>query len=128
MTGTLRSGWLLHKTSRGELLIPLSLRGLRTGNVELVGQIAFALVVRIYQKMQAVYRHCCHLSGRAEESRRSATPTSKTMHQIALVQFSEMRRISQNRIFDIIVLLHSVSQSISSSRYHISYSHETGKR
>ena len=123
MTGTLRSGWLLHKTSRGELLIPLSLRGLRTGNVELVGQIVFALVVRIYQKMQAVYRHYCHWSRSAEESRRSATPSSKS----APNRSCSARCIVFHRIESLTSLCYSPYQ-VQDIIYHISYSHETGTR
>ena len=83
-----------------------------TGNVELLGQVIFFLV-RIYQ-MEVVYRHECHLSRSAEESRH-LVPSLSTKS----TSFSEMRRISYNRIFDIIFLPHSVLQSISSCK--ISY-------
>ena len=62
-----------------------------TGSVELLGQIVFAIVVRI----QAACRHCCHLSRSAEESRRTATPLRLVPSPCTkLPLFSEMRRIS----------------------------------
>ncbi len=55
-----------------------------------------SLVMCIYQKMQVVYRLKCHLCWSTEESRRSSTPSSNSMHKIALVQQDVLYFIQSN--------------------------------
>ena len=86
------------------------------GNVELLGRLVFALVVGIYQTIRL-------------ELRRSATPTCKSMHQIAIcsarcVVFHRIGSLTSLSCYTGCYSPYQVHDII----YHISYSHETGKR